>query len=83
MDAERLEAAESVRRFQEISRVQALGGLEFLAWQERVPAGAIAFAAALVIALLVVVFYFARANRQLQNRILQLERRLKRSPIAE
>jgi len=80
MDAERFG---SVRRFQEISRAQAPGGLEFLAWQERVPASAIAFSVALVIALLVVAFYFARSNRQLQIRIQQLERRLKRSPIAE
>jgi hypothetical protein len=83
MEDERAEAAESVRRFRDLSRAQALSGLEFLTWQERVPDCALAIAAALLILLIVIAIYLAILNRRLRIRVLQLEKRLKRSPIAD
>ena len=83
MEDERAEAAESVWRFRDLSRAQALSGLEFLTWQERVPDCALALAAALLILLIVIAIYLAILNRRLRVRVLQLEKRLKRSPIAD
>ena len=77
------ETAEGVQRFQELSRAQALSGLEFLTWHERVPPCAIALVLAVVVTLLVIAFWCARANGRLRTRIMQLEKRLKRTPIAE
>jgi len=79
------EDAESARRFQELSRVQALSGLKFLSWRERVPvelARAIALTIALVISLtFALAFYMALANRR-QRALVQLETQLKSNHMA-
>ena len=77
------ETAEGVQRFQSLSRAQALSGLEFLTWQERMPASTIAIVLAVVVTLLVIAFWCARSNGRLRTRIMQLEKRVKRTPIAE
>lgn len=77
------ETAEGVQRFQSLSRAQALSGLEFLTWRERIPTCTIALVLAAVITLLLVAIWCVRSNRRLRARIVQLEKRLKRTPIAE
>lgn len=75
------ENAEAVRRFRELARVQARGGLEFLSAQERAPrrlhGEGREVILALVIVLLMVTYFYIKVNRQLRARVTFLENRLK------
>ena len=79
-EAENAENAGAMRRFRELARVQARGGLEFLSAQERAPDGSTGGAGlilALVIVLLMVTYFYIKVNRRLRARVTYLENRLK------
>jgi len=81
MDAEN---AEAVRRFRELARVQARGGLEFLSAQERAPRRLpVELLLALVIVLLMVTYFYIKVNQRLRARVTFLEDRLEMLSIAK